>query len=130
MRKGDVVGVYMPNLVEAFTAIHACNRIGAIYTVLFSGFGEEAVASRLRSARASVVVVADASYRRGKRIPLLANLRAARAEAPSVRAVVVVDRTGDAVALQDGEHAYADVLGARRRRNARRCRSTRTSRRS
>jgi acetyl-CoA synthetase len=54
--------------------------------------------------------VADASYRRGKRIPLLANLRAARAEAPSVRAVVVVDRTGDAVALQDGEHAYADVL--------------------
>jgi acetyl-CoA synthetase len=110
VRKGDVVGVYMPNLVEAFTAIHACNRIGAIYTVLFSGFGEEAVASRLRSARASVVVVADASYRRGKRIPLLSNLRAARAKASSVRAVVVVDRTGDAVALQDGEHAYADVL--------------------
>ena len=109
MGKGDVVGVYMPNLVEAFTAIHACNRIGAIYTVLFSGFGEEAVASRLQAARASAVVVADASYRRGKRIPLLANLRAARAEAPSVRAVVVVDRTGDAGALQDGEHAYADV---------------------
>jgi len=110
VRKGDVVGVYMPNLVEAFTAIHACNRIGAVYTVLFSGFGEAAVAARLRSAWASAVVVADASYRRGKRIPLLANLRAARAEAPSVRAVVVVDRTGDAVALQDGEHAYADVL--------------------
>ncbi len=58
----------MPNLVEAFTAIHACNRIGAIYTVLFSGFGEEAVASRLQAARAKVVVVADASYRRGKRV--------------------------------------------------------------
>ncbi len=110
--KGDVVGVYMPNLVEAFTAIQACNRIGAIYTVLFSGFGEEAVASRLQAARASAVVVADASYRRGKRIPLLENLRAARTRAPSVRVTVVVDRTGDGVALQAGEHAYADVLDA------------------
>lgn len=108
--KGDVVGIYMPNLVEAFTTIHACNRIGAIYTVLFSGFGEEAVASRLQAARASVVVVADASYRRGKRIPLLETLRAARARAPSMRATVVVDRTGDGAALQAGEHAYAAVL--------------------
>src|ERR1700712_6057460 len=50
--KGDVVAIYMPNLVEAFTAIHACHRIGAIYTVLFSGFGRDAVASRLPGARA------------------------------------------------------------------------------
>lgn len=110
--KGEVVGIYMPNLVEAFTAIQACNRIGAIYTVLFSGFGEEAVASRLQASRASVVVVADASYRRGKRIPLLETLRAARTRAASVRVTVVVDRTGDAVALQPGEHAYAEVLRA------------------
>jgi acetyl-CoA synthetase len=112
--KGDVVGIYMPNLVEAFTAIHACNRIGAIYTVLFSGFGEEAVASRLQAARASVVVVADSSYRRGKRVPLLETLRAARRRASSVRATVVVDRTGDGVALQDGEHSWAAVLEAGR----------------
>ncbi|MHA6619840.1 AMP-binding protein [Pseudonocardia sp. DLS-67] len=108
--RGDVVGIYMPNLVEAFTAIHACNRIGAIYTVLFSGFGEEAVASRLQAARASVVIVADASYRRGRRIELLETLRAARKRAPSVRATVVVDRTGDAAALEAGEHAWSDVL--------------------
>jgi acetyl-CoA synthetase len=108
--KGDVVGIYMPNLVEAFTTIHACNRIGAIYTVLFSGFGEEAVASRLQAARAKVVVVADASYRRGKQIPLLATLRAARERTPTVQATVVVDRTGDAVALTEGEHSYESVL--------------------
>lgn len=108
--EGDVVAIYMPNLVEAFTTIHACNRIGAVYTVLFSGFGEEAVAARLQAARAAVVVVADASYRRGRRIPLLETLRAARTRTPSVRATVVVGRTGDAVALVDGEHAYTDVL--------------------
>ncbi|MGH3504881.1 MAG: AMP-binding protein [Nocardioidaceae bacterium] len=111
VRKGDVVGVYMPNMVEAFTTIHACNRIGAIYTVLFSGFGEDAVASRLQAAGASVVVVADASYRRGKPVALLETLRAARTRAPSVRAAVVVERTGD-IPLQDGEHAYTAVLEA------------------
>lgn len=108
--KGDVVAIYLPNLVEAFTTIHACNRIGAIYTVLFSGFGEEAVASRLQAARAKVVVVADAIYRRTKEVPLLATLRAARHRAPTVEAVVVVDRTGAGVALQDGEHGYGAVL--------------------
>ena len=112
VKQGDVVGIYMPNLVEAFTAIHACNRIGAIYTVLFSGFGPDAVASRLQAARASVVVVADSCYRRGKAVPLLDTLRSARGRAPSVRATVVVDRTGNGVPLVDGEHAYADVLAA------------------
>src|SRR5689334_10049268 len=110
VRRGDVVGIYMPNLVEAFTAIHACNRIGAVYTVLFSGFGPDAVASRLQAARASVVVVADSCYRRGKNVPLLETLRAARGRAPSVRATVVVDRTGNGVPLVEGEYAYADVL--------------------
>lgn len=108
--RGDVVGIYMPNLVEAFTAIHACNRIGAVYTVLFSGFGEEAVASRLQASRARVVVVADAIHRRTKLVPLLDTLRAARERAPSVRSVVVVDRTGRGVPLQEGEHSYASVL--------------------
>lgn len=112
--EGDVVGIYMPNLVEAFTAIHACNRLGAIYTVLFSGFGEEAVASRLRTARAKLVIVADAIYRRGKPVPLLATLRAARPRIPTLLATVVVDRTGavasGGVTLAENEIAYDEVV--------------------
>ena len=77
--KGDVVAIYMPNAIEAFTAVHACNRIGAIYTILFSGFGPDAVRSRLEASRAKVVIVLDASYRRGKLTPLLDTLRVARA---------------------------------------------------
>ncbi|WP_028938013.1 AMP-binding protein [Pseudonocardia spinosispora] len=112
VRKGDVVALYLPNLIEAFTSIQACNRIGAIYTVLFAGFGVDAVASRLRASRASVVVVADAVYRRTKRVELLATLRAARDRTPDVRAVVVVDRTGDSVALEAGEHGYREVCAS------------------
>ncbi len=110
--KGDVVAIYMPNLVEAFTAIHACNRIGAIYTVLFSGFGTDAVANRLRASRTKAVIVADASYRRGKPVPLLDTLRDARANVDTVVATIVVDRTGEERVLTEGEHSYADVVAA------------------
>ncbi|HWD03651.1 MAG TPA: AMP-binding protein [Amycolatopsis sp.] len=106
--KGDVVAIYLPNLVEAFTAIHACNRIGAIYTVLFSGFGQDAVAARLKVSGAKAVVVADGSYRRGKLVPLLDTLRAART--PELRHVVVVDRTGRDVPLETGEVSYAGLV--------------------
>ncbi|MGI8711613.1 MAG: AMP-binding protein [Solirubrobacteraceae bacterium] len=108
--KGDVVGIYMPNLVEAFVAIQACNRIGAIYTVLFSGFGADAVASRLSVAEAKAVIVADASYRRGRLVELLDNLRAARRHAPTVEHVIVVDRTGRGVALKADEVTYRELL--------------------
>ena len=108
--QGDVVAIYMPNLVEVFSAIHACHRIGAIYTVLFSGFGVEAVASRLRASGAKAVVVADASYRRGKRVELLANLRAACDGLEGRPLVVVVDRTGSAQPLEDNELSYAALV--------------------
>ena len=108
--KGDVVAIYMTNLVEAFTAIHACHRIGAIHTILFSGFGQEAVAARLTMAAAKVVIVADAIYRRGWRVDLLATLRRARTSAPSVQHVVVVDRTGESPPLRESEVSYSDLV--------------------
>ncbi|MGA2825245.1 MAG: AMP-binding protein [Streptosporangiaceae bacterium] len=109
--EGDVVAIYMPNAIEAFTAVHACNRIGAVYTILFSGFGPDAVRSRLAASRAKVVLVLDASYRRGQLVPLLDTLRTARGTAGAVEHTIVVDRTGRGVPLQPGEMSYADALG-------------------
>jgi acetyl-CoA synthetase len=108
--RGDVVAIYMPNAVEAFTAVHACNRIGAIYTILFSGFGPDAVLSRLQASRAKLVIVLDASYRRGRLIPLLDTLRSARARVDTVTRTIVVNRTGRNVPLEPGEISYADAL--------------------
>lgn len=110
---GDVVAIYLPNLPEAFVAIHACNRIGAIYTVLFSGFSPDAAAPRMKAARAKVLVTADASYRRGKVIPLLDNARKALAVAGvPVETVIVVDRRGSAPALNANERDYAALVAA------------------
>jgi acetyl-CoA synthetase len=108
--KGDVVAIYLPNLPEAFIAIHACNRIGAIYTVLFAGFSPDAVALRLQTAHAKLVITADGSLRRGKVVSLLANLRQARRTAGDVRNVIVIDRTGDRPALSDDEVAYETLI--------------------
>ena len=110
VERGDVVAIYLPNLPEAFVAIHACNRIGAIYTVLFAGFSAEAAALRLQTSGAKVLVTADASYRRGKRVPLLDNVRSARAGSADLKWVVVVDRTGSKPALRDDEVDYTALL--------------------
>ena len=108
--RGDVVAIYLTNLLEAFVAIHACNRIGAIYTVLFAGFAPEAVALRLTASRAKVVVTADAAWRRGRAVPLLANLRSARAGIDTLHHTVVVDRTGSKPNLQPGEVGWDALL--------------------
>jgi acetyl-CoA synthetase len=112
VRRGDVVAIHLPNLPEAFVAIHACNRIGAIYTVLFSGFAPEAIQVRLQASRAVLVITADGAYRRGRTVRLLDNLRAARSGAPDLRHTVVVNRTGAALALHDGETEWEALLQA------------------
>jgi acetyl-CoA synthetase len=110
VKRGDVVAIHLPNLPEAFVAIHACNRIGAIYTVLFSGFSADAIRLRLRGSRAIVAVTADASYRRGRKVPLLANMRNARAGVETLRRTLVVNRTGAAPELQAGESDWRSLL--------------------
>ncbi len=110
VQRGDVVAIHLPNLPEAFIAIHACNRIGAIYTVLFSGFAPDAIRLRLQASRASVVITADAAWRRGRRVELLANLRAARQDVPSLRHTLVVDRTGSQPSLQNGETGWQGLM--------------------
>ena len=37
VKKGDVVAIYLPMIPEAFYAIFACSKIGAVHTTIFSG---------------------------------------------------------------------------------------------
>jgi acetyl-CoA synthetase len=107
--RGDVVAVYMQNVPEVFVAIHACNRIGAIYTVIFSAFSADATALRLQGANAKAVILTDRSYRRGKEIRLLESLRRARQQAPSVQHAIIVGRSRDRVPLETGEVSYEEL---------------------
>lgn len=72
IRKGDVVGIYLPMIPEAFYAIFACSKIGAVHTTIFSGFSAPALRSRLVDSGARLLITADSSKRRGKDIDLKA----------------------------------------------------------
>jgi acetyl-CoA synthetase len=82
---GDRVAIFMPMTPEVAVASHACAHVGAVQVPIFSGFAAPAISARLRDAEAKVVISADWSYRRGKRI----EMRAILDEANDVGAQVI-----------------------------------------
>src|SRR5699024_142741 len=74
IKKGDVVSIYMPMVVEAAIAMLACTRIGAIHTVIFGGFSPDAIASRMNDSKAKLLITADEGLRGGRIISLKANV--------------------------------------------------------
>jgi len=112
VKKGDRVGIYMPMVPEAAIAMLACARIGAPHTVVFGGFSAEALKDRLVDAQAKVVITADGGFRKDKTIPLKSAVDKALENngAPSVEHVVVVQRTKEAITMQDGrDHWWHDL---------------------
>jgi acetyl-CoA synthetase len=74
VREGDRVAIFMPMCPAVAVASHACAHIGAVQVPIFSGFAAPAIASRLDDSQAKVVICADWSLRRGKRIEMRATL--------------------------------------------------------
>ena len=64
--KGGTVASYLPMGPEGIITMMAAARIGAVYAPIFSGFGAEAVASRLAACRPAALVTADGYTRRGR----------------------------------------------------------------
>jgi acetyl-CoA synthetase len=109
---GDRVAIYMPMIPEAIVAMLACARIGAAHSVVFAGFSAEALRSRIDDAQAVLVITADGQNRRGSAMPLKPAVDDAVAETPSVRNVLVVQRTGGDVEWNDDRdiwwHEFVD----------------------
>jgi acetyl-CoA synthetase len=108
--KGDRVALYMPMIPELAIAMLACARIGAIHSVIFGGFSAEALRDRINDASAVLLVTADGGYRRGQIVPLKQMADEALRETPSIKHVIVVQRSAGApipVAVQEGRgHWY------------------------
>ncbi len=103
---GDTVGVFLPMSQEAAIAILACSRIGAVYAPCFSGFGAQAVATRLSSCEARVLITADAFSRRGNTIPMKQTADEAVAECPTISHVIVHRRSGASVPWTAGRDIW------------------------
>jgi acetyl-CoA synthetase len=100
INKGDRVVIYMPMVPEVVVAMHACNRIGAIHSVVFGGFSAPALRDRIEDTEARLVITADGGWRGGGAVELKANTDQALAGGcPTVRRVIVLKRTGRPVAM-------------------------------
>src|SRR5205823_12885153 len=93
-KRGDRIAVFLPLTVECAVAALAIGAIGAVFIPIFSGYGAEAIAGRLRDADAKVLICADGFYRRGKVVPMKETADEAADGATYVSTVVVVDRVG------------------------------------
>jgi 4-hydroxybutyrate---CoA ligase (AMP-forming) len=71
--RGDRVTVYMPMVPETAFILLAVARVGAVHSVVFSGFGVHALAERIKDSGSRLLISADFMYRRGKRVGLLQN---------------------------------------------------------
>jgi acetyl-CoA synthetase len=67
---GDRVILYMPLTIEGIVAMLACARIGAIHSVVYAGLGATSLRDRIVDAGATVMIVGDVTYRRGKTVAL------------------------------------------------------------
>ena len=92
---GDRVGILLPMLPETVFAVLALGLLRAVFTPIFSGYGADAIASRLRDCEASLLITADGFLRRGSPVVLKIVADDAVALAPSVRHTLVVRRLGD-----------------------------------
>ena len=92
--EGDRVGIFLPMSPEAAIATLAVTRVGAIYTPCFSGFGAQAVASRLQDCEAKLLITADGFRRRGQIVRVKETADEALAQCPTVKHVLVYRRLG------------------------------------
>ncbi|MCI0704058.1 MAG: acetate--CoA ligase, partial [Planctomycetia bacterium] len=106
IQKGDRVTIYMPMTPEVAIAMLACARIGATHSVVFGGFSADAVADRNNDAKSKLVITADGGWRRGKVVPLKANVDEALAKSPTVEKCVVFNRCNVAVDMKAGRDVW------------------------
>ncbi len=113
VQKGDRVALYLGMVPELLIAMHACNRIGAVHSVVFGGFSAESLSDRINDASAKVLVTGDGGYRRGGIVPLKKNADEAVESCPSIENVVVVGRVGSesgAVMKEGRDHWWHELM--------------------
>jgi acetyl-CoA synthetase len=110
IRPGDRVGVFMPMCPEVAISVLAITKIGAVIIPLFSGYGPEAIASRLRDAEAKLVICADGFYRRGQVVPMKETLDKALVSCPTVTRVIMHRRVVREVPWTHGRDYVWEVV--------------------
>ena len=110
VQKGDRVTIYLPMVPELPIAMLACARIGAIHTVIFSGFSAVSIRDRINDAKSKVVITADGGYRRGKIVPLKKIIDDATKDIDFVHHVIVLQRAKNKISMGLKDKLWNDLM--------------------
>ncbi|MFI5203387.1 MAG: acetate--CoA ligase, partial [Flavobacteriales bacterium] len=84
----------------------ACARIGAIHSVVFGGFSAASLSGRIQDAECSIVITADGVHRGAKPIPLKSVVDEALETCPSIKNVIVYQRTAQEISMKPGRDTW------------------------
>ena len=110
VRKGDVVGIYLPMIPEVLVSMLACARIGAPHNVVFGGFSAEAVRERMEFSEAKLLITADGAARKGKTAPIKDRVDEVMGDLATLQKVVVVRSKGTPCQMKDGRDVFYDEI--------------------
>ena len=110
IKKGDRITIYLPMIPELVISMLACARIGAIHSVIFSGFSSQSIIDRVNDAESRIIITADGGYRRGKIIPLKKIVDEAVKQTPTVEKVIVVKRTYEDIDINEKDMWFEDLV--------------------
>src|SRR5215469_3943896 len=112
LKAGDRAIIYMGMVPELPVAMLACARLGVTHSVVFGGFSAEALKARIQDLEAQVVITQDGAWRRGKEVRLKDAVDDSLADCPTVKDVIVYQRTGASVNMKAGrDHWWHELDG-------------------
>jgi acetyl-CoA synthetase len=110
VRKGDVVGIYLPMIPEVVVSMLACARIGAPHNVVFGGFSAEAVRERMEFSEAKALITVDGAARKGKTAPVKERVDEVMGDLSTLETIVVVRSKGTPCEMKPGRDVYYDEI--------------------
>ena len=110
VNKGDRVCIYMPMIPEGAIAMLACARIGAIHSVVFTGFSAASLIDRINDSQCSLLITADAVYRGEKKVELKKIVDEALLQTPTIKNCVVFKHRNSTVEMKAGRDLWWNDL--------------------
>jgi acetyl-CoA synthetase len=113
IKKGDVVGIYLPMIPEVAVAMLACARIGAPHNVVFGGFAPEAVRERMEFSEAKALITVDGASRKGTIAPIKQAVDLVMGDLPSLEHIIVIASKGTECEMRSGRDVwYHEIVEA------------------
>ncbi|MGD0197283.1 MAG: acetate--CoA ligase [Solirubrobacteraceae bacterium] len=113
IKKGDVVGIYLPMIPEVAVAMLACARIGAPHNVVFGGFAPEAVRERMEFSEAKALITVDGASRKGNIAPIKQAVDLVMGDLESLEHIVVIASKGTPCEMRPGRDVwYHEIMEA------------------